>query len=459
MDFQNSGKLPVHLIIEFSVDANGGEKKIGQAFDYASLIGNKGQSVLLLTFHVDRKSGLKTGHQAKDSSNGKPGLKSGQEAQEPGNGKSLVRISQESFLYVHNEVEDKRKVAFLWREIYEKSPNECDLDFLKKSSEGLVRCLECVSMHRDEQLINENTDHWKVVSDNVAIDEGGGKVYKIFDNRFRPTYRRPNQWKQDLPWAKKLGVKSDFFYLQESDGSIDKLGYPSQDSRKRNRDESDQSSNESQTMYPLGSVRIISYNRVKGTHFASRASHFLQIADCIKEMHDSGIVHGDIRGFNMLHPFPEDQDRKDGISKSLLIDFDLSGVAGRDKYPPGYAKSVLELIAYRSGKAEALLEKSDDWKDFGAAMECYVVKRSEYSKLSEYSKRSEEWENIYKSFFLDAQKGYSLLKDFVKKRDSRIDMLDSLRRKIGDKSYAGTGSPNKHLQGARGSLRTTSIST
>jgi len=131
----------------------------------------------------------------------------------------------------------------------------------------------------------------------------------------------------------------------------------------------------------------------------------------------------------MLHPFPEDQDREDGL-KSVLIDFDLSGVAGCDKYPPGYATSVLELIADRSGKAEAVLEKSDDWKDFGAAMGCYELDK----KSDEYFKRWEEWEIIRKSFFGDAQKGYSLLKDFVKKRDSRIDMNHELRRKIGDKS-------------------------
>ena len=44
----------VQLIIEVSVDKNGGEKKMGQAFDYASLMKDQSMTALLFTFHVDR---------------------------------------------------------------------------------------------------------------------------------------------------------------------------------------------------------------------------------------------------------------------------------------------------------------------------------------------------------------------------------------------------------------------
>jgi hypothetical protein len=57
-------------------------------------------------------------------------------------------------------------------------------------------------------------------------------------------------------------------------------------------------------------------------------------------MHAEKTVHGDIRGFNMLHPYPpaDSEEHKEGISKSLLIDIDLSSRPGEDRYPPGYLK-------------------------------------------------------------------------------------------------------------------------
>ena len=52
-----SGKIEqqklVKLIIEESVDKNGGEKKVGQAFDYSSLIDTPNETVLLFTLNVD----------------------------------------------------------------------------------------------------------------------------------------------------------------------------------------------------------------------------------------------------------------------------------------------------------------------------------------------------------------------------------------------------------------------
>jgi tRNA A-37 threonylcarbamoyl transferase component Bud32 len=76
----------------------------------------------------------------------------------------------------------------------------------------------------------------------------------------------------------------------------------------------------------MGSVRIIRYKFVNGTHIASKVSHFHSIANCIKEMHQTGFMHGDVRGFNMLHPHPQHVAGQPsaGIKKSLLIDFDLS---------------------------------------------------------------------------------------------------------------------------------------
>jgi hypothetical protein len=313
----------VVMIMEVSVDNNGGEMKAGQAFDYASLIDNdspqKRQTILLLTLHVDRK----------------------QEECAP-------EITLEAFLYLHSVNEAERKLCFLWREVYP----------LESVCGGLVRCLDCA-----EHLCTLDTpNNWNVVSDNVAI-ENDHSVYKIFDNRFHPTYGKPDAWMSDQPWLKSLNVDSEFLLFKESP-SVDRLGHPSE------------SGDSPETVpYPKGSVRIIKYKYVHGTHFASKVSHFQAIAKRIKEMHEAGIVHGDVRGFNMLHPLPESSDatgEQQTIRESLLIDFDLCG-SEEDKYPPGYSERVIENEYHRAGKANQKMKKEHDWYDLASAMAPYCI--------------------------------------------------------------------------------------
>ena len=104
------------MIMEVSVDGNGGEKKIGQAFEYASVIDNQSndnEPILLFTIHIDRSKNLK--------------------------------IAQEAFLYVHDEDESKRKVCFIWREVYLAAAGESENDLLMRSCAGMKRSIRCAS--------------------------------------------------------------------------------------------------------------------------------------------------------------------------------------------------------------------------------------------------------------------------------------------------------------------------
>eukprot|EP00978_Attheya_sp_CCMP212_P019115 scaffold53159_cov34-Attheya_sp.AAC.1 len=271
----------VMMIIEVSVDKNGGEKQIGQAFDYASLVDDPNETVLVFTLHIDRNAQLK--------------------------------IIEEAFLYLHNEEESERKMEFLWREVYQKS-NESTLEFLKKSCCGIGRCLKAAEYLREitsasTTISQTNPSTWDVVSDNVAI-ENKRNVYKIFDNRFHPTFRKPDEWLKNHPWIAELKVETHFLF--EESNSLNVLGEPT---RKRGRGDDSPKI----VLYPKGSVLVIKYDFVNGTHFASRVSHFEAIAEWITKMHKDGIIHGDIRGFNMLHPHPKSV--PGGIEESLLIDF------------------------------------------------------------------------------------------------------------------------------------------
>ncbi len=330
------------------------------------------------------------------------------------------------------------------------------MSFFERSSEGLVRYLNCVA-HHTEQPIHNQIKEWKVVSDNAAIDVKKQVVYKIFDNRFQPTYRRPNQWwnKKEYPWIQKLEVEQ-YFYINEESEHHDALGHPPTPTsgHKRKRGVMHH------TTYPRGSVLVIKYRCVNGTHFASEAAHFLQIADCIKEMHALGVVHGDIRGFNMLHPHPEDRSVKDGISESLLIDFDLSGSAETDKYPPGYSQTVPDNFFPRSGSADKIMKKSDDWKDLGSVMSWYVVQPYEnmtsLQEFQKYKNDRETWSRICDQFCEGHGGAYNSLKQFVENNPPKIGMSHRTRKLLNDTvSYKGTGSPTKTFHKPRGSSITT----
>jgi len=170
--------LTVQLIIEVSVNGNGGRKKIGQACDYASLINGQRQTTLLFTFHIDNE--LKTdGNESKSNGDESVGVRNDSNS-DSGCGKYL-KITQEAFIYLHSESEKERKMGFLWREVYEKPDAQTDLEFLQQSCEGLVRCLDWASHNRDA----EHPSEWLLVSKNVAICME--QVFKVFDNRFHLT--------------------------------------------------------------------------------------------------------------------------------------------------------------------------------------------------------------------------------------------------------------------------------
>jgi hypothetical protein len=52
----------------------------------------------------------------------------------------------ECFIFVSSADEPRRKIGFLWREVYEVEATttlESDSDFLKRCCPGIVRCLMC----------------------------------------------------------------------------------------------------------------------------------------------------------------------------------------------------------------------------------------------------------------------------------------------------------------------------
>ena len=237
--------------------------------------------------------------------------------------------------------------------MYQAEKGEDDLAFLNRSFTCLERCL-LAAQHLSG--LEPNSTPWDVGSDNVAI-QSNNRVFKIFDNRFHLTYCKPNVWlRRDLSWIQKFDVK--LFSYKENEPARNKLGRPTSEEEKAK-----------QVAYPDGSALIISYNFINGTPVASKASHFQSIARCISEMHLANIVHGDIRGFNMLHPTPGG-----GITESMLIDFDLTSLSHEeDRYPPGYADLIADNRWIRIGKPKGSMKREHDWYELASAMVVYAI--------------------------------------------------------------------------------------
>jgi len=100
-------------------------------------------------------------------------------------------------------------------------------------------------------------------------------------------------------------------------------------------------------------------SRQQNVHEAQRPGDFIPIINHLLHLHEQGFVHGDIRAFNMVF------DGNDG----KLIDFDLSGVVGKARYPLGYKSTLPDGI--RCGHALNLIEKHHDWYALGKVIFVY----------------------------------------------------------------------------------------
>jgi hypothetical protein len=95
-----------------------------------------------------------------------------------------------------------------------------------------------------------------------------------------------------------------------------------------------------------------------GTHRVTKPTDFIRIIKQLAKLHGHGLVHGDIRGFNVL--FGEE---------GGLIDFDLSGREGKGTYPQGYQQALTDGFRLGQGGAkddpDNKLQFCHDWFALG----------------------------------------------------------------------------------------------
>jgi hypothetical protein len=86
-----------------------------------------------------------------------------------------------------------------------------------------------------------------------------------------------------------------------------------------------------------------------GTHDASNPSDFTPVVDFLKNLHAQGLVHGDIRCFNIVF----------NKGEGKLIDFDFGGSNGRRRYPRGYVADLAD--GRRFGSCLKCIKLYDEW--------------------------------------------------------------------------------------------------
>jgi serine/threonine protein kinase len=122
-----------------------------------------------------------------------------------------------------------------------------------------------------------------------------------------------------------------------------------------------------------GKLLVIAAPYYYGMHSAKQPLHFLPIINHLEQLHKQGIVHGDIRAYNMVlnydtsksittptRSISDDNLSKANSSKGWLIDFDFGGQHDVVTYPKGYKDFLRD--GERPGKVGGKITIMDDWK-------------------------------------------------------------------------------------------------
>ena len=100
-----------------------------------------------------------------------------------------------------------------------------------------------------------------------------------------------------------------------------------------------------------GQIQIIAVRYYEGEHVCRTIGQACDIVDKVAKLHAKKIVHGDIRGCNLV--FSE--------KGSHLIDLDFGGKVGDVMFPPGYKTFLPDGMRFFAGDGEPISEEHDSW--------------------------------------------------------------------------------------------------
>jgi serine/threonine protein kinase len=135
-----------------------------------------------------------------------------------------------------------------------------------------------------------------------------------------------------------------------------------------------------------GQLQVVKTPFWPGRHEAKWPAEFLPVVEELQDLHAQGLVHGDIRCFNII--FNGD--------KGKLIDFDYSGKAGGTYYPYGYVQLLSDGAR---PSTEGRVEMWHDWLAIGYIIFSLhrLVPPEEINAELKY-KFLDEWVSLKESF-------------------------------------------------------------
>ena len=220
-----------------------------------------------------------------------------------------------------------------------------------------------------------------------------------------------------------------------------------------------------------GRLKIIATEFHEGVHYATRPEHLLKIVAHLKAIHEAGFVHGDIRAFNMVLNY---EDENQLIGK--LIDFDYGGkLSTKPKYPSGYVDELGD--GTRLGKSGADITTSHDWYALGfIILNLYDLEHEDFDPvklvindqpltdvekstmdckalLSNYRDVFNEMNGDYAQIQNDPGKYLKKYLDVAKENKFKLDLSDTFRNSLRKCNMLEDGKPISRIdsKGATGS--------
>jgi hypothetical protein len=191
-----------------------------------------------------------------------------------------------------------------------------------------------------------------------------------------------------------------------------------------------------------GKLLIISTPYHDGVHYAEHPSHFQPIINHLKQLHEHGFVHGDIRAYNMVLQYKASSSNAGEViaghgndsgnaCKGWLIDFDYGGINGKVEYPKGYRDLFHD--GRRPGKEGNKITIMDDWKSLiGLIFHTHIFVEKQGAELSpdlDYSilKMKEELVGYRvsndASLLSNSNHPMKLLKNYLEKISGKFDVV------------------------------------
>lgn len=306
------------------------------------------------------------------------------------------------------------RIALLWRH---------DTKTLKDASTQFGKVLFAVQLCSNfcsNSKVKENSTLYKYLGPNCC--KIGDCVFRSYDNRLRPTDRRPTLYlNRNITINDVQGPIAQTVLKIENGNEL--LDFGESVVFESILDEMDW------LWRYQGKLLIVSTPYHDGVHYAMRPYHFLPIINHLQQLHRQNIVHGDIRAYNMVLKYITPSSVTDqaaiGVSSNnvsdsnscdgWLIDLDFGGKHDFVSYPKGYKYSLDD--GKRPGREGNKITIMDDWKSLiGLILRVYdFVDKEEAEPTLEqmglfYQKR--EGLESYRAMKVDSN--HPLLSDYEK---------------------------------------------